>query len=169
MEVAASLLDDAFEHHAWATLTLIDACHELTGEQLDTAVPGTYGSILDTLRHLVGADSYYLGHLSGRPQIDTGQMDLAQLRAVVEEDRRAWREILAQAIRPEAVVRDVDESGWARDAPVGIRLAQVIHHGTDHRSQVCTALTALGVEAPDVDAWAYGLQAGRITETEAPG
>jgi uncharacterized damage-inducible protein DinB len=39
-----------------------------------------------------------------------------------------------------------------------------LHHGTDHRSQICTALTALGVEPPGIDAWAYGLQAGRVVE-----
>lgn len=161
-----SLLDDAIEHHAWATIKLLDACLNLSQKQLDAPVPGTYGSIQATLRHLVGADTYYLGHLLGRPQVDTDQMDLTQLRALMEADRQDWRQILAQGIRPDTMVRDVDEGGWARDAPAGIRLAQAIHHGTDHRSQVCTALTRLGVEPPDIDAWAYGAQAGRITETE---
>jgi len=40
----------------------------------------------------------------------------------------------------------------------------VIHHGTDHRSQICTALTQLGVEPPEIDVWAYGVASGRITE-----
>ena len=51
-------------------------------------------------------------------------------------------------------------------APVGIRLAQALHHGTDHRSQICTALTTLGVEPPGIDVWDYGVEAGRVTETE---
>ena len=55
-----SPLTDAFAHHAWATLRLIDACSELTAEQLATPVPGTYGSILDTMRHMVASDSWYL-------------------------------------------------------------------------------------------------------------
>ncbi len=33
--------------------------------------------------------------------------------------------------------------------------------GTDHRSQVCTALTSLGVEPPDIDVWAYARESGR--------
>jgi hypothetical protein len=49
-------LSDAFAHHVWATLRLLDVCQELGPEQLETAVPGTYGSILDTMRHLVAAD-----------------------------------------------------------------------------------------------------------------
>ena len=51
------ILADAFDHHVWATLQLIDACLALSDEQLATTVPGTYGSILDTMRHLVGADA----------------------------------------------------------------------------------------------------------------
>jgi uncharacterized damage-inducible protein DinB len=41
----------------------------------------------------------------------------------------------------------------------------VLHHGTDHRSQVCTALTTLGVEPPAIDVWDYGVEAGRVVET----
>ena len=51
-------MDDAFAHHVWATLRLVDACLALSAEQLGTTVPGTYGSILETQRHLVGADSW---------------------------------------------------------------------------------------------------------------
>jgi uncharacterized damage-inducible protein DinB len=42
--VSRSPLVDAFDHHVWATLQLIDACSELSPEQLATTVPGTYGS-----------------------------------------------------------------------------------------------------------------------------
>ncbi|MGZ5354336.1 MAG: hypothetical protein ACXWDS_05485, partial [Actinomycetota bacterium] len=59
------MLEDAFAHHVWATLRLMDVCLALTPEQVETAAPGTYGSILDTMRHLVGADSSYLFVTSG--------------------------------------------------------------------------------------------------------
>ena len=48
---------------------------------------------------------------------------------------------------------------------MGIRLAQAIHHGTDHRSQICTALTSLGIEPPSIDAWDFAQQDGRLGET----
>ena len=47
---------------------------------------------------------------------------------------------------------------------MGIRLAQAIHHGTDHRSQICTALTMLGIEPPFIDVWAFGAETGRVVE-----
>lgn len=160
------LLDDAFAHHVWASLRLIDTCLVLTPEQLDAAVPGTYGSIRETMRHFVGGDSYYLSHLTGDParEIDADHMGLRQLRDVMEADERTWIELLATDLEADAVVKDVDEDGYERDATIGIRLAQALHHGTDHRSQICTALTTLGVEPPGIDVWDFGVHAGRVVE-----
>ena len=71
--MARSLLSDAFGHHVWATLRLLDACAELSQKELSTPAPGTYGSIIDTFRHLVGADAGYLFSLTeGRVAIDPG-------------------------------------------------------------------------------------------------
>jgi hypothetical protein len=63
--VPRSSLDDAFAHHVWATNKVIDACAELSPEQLATPMPGTYGSVLDTVRHTVGADAWYLFVITG--------------------------------------------------------------------------------------------------------
>ena len=51
-------------------------------------------------------------------------------------------------------------------ATIGIRLAQVLHHGSDHRSQICTALTILGYPPPEFDVWAYGETVGLTREDE---
>jgi uncharacterized damage-inducible protein DinB len=52
--------------------------------------------------------------------------------------------------------------------PIGIRLAQVLHHGSDHRSQICTALTSLGVTPPEIDLWAYARETGRERAVPLP-
>ena len=76
-----------------------------------------------------------------------------------------WAEYLARPLDPDAVVHEVDKTdGYQRWAPVGFRLAQALHHGTDHRSQVCTALTTLGVEPPEIDVYDFGLDTGRIMD-----
>ena len=162
-----SPFSDAFGHHVWASLRLIDACFELTPEQLQTAVPGAYGSILETMRHVVGGDSWYLFDITGdrARRVEAEGMDLRELREVMEADGEAWSDLLSKDPDHEAVLKEIDESdGYERDAPLGIRLAQALHHGTDHRSQICTALTALGVQPPSIDVWDYGVETGRITE-----
>ena len=166
--MSTSLLRDAFGHHVWATLQLLDACLALSPEQLGTAVPGTYGSILETMRHLVGGDSFYLFMASRErtPVIDEGQMNLTELRVVMESNGAAWARILGGDVDPDAIPPEAeDEYGYVRDAQMGIRLAQALHHGTDHRSQICTALTTLGLEPPAIDVWDFGLQDGRVVDT----
>ena len=164
--MSRSILADAFAHHSWATLRLLDACLELRDEELATTVPGTYGSILDTMRHLVGSDCGYLFVTAGVEDalIDEDHMQLPELRAVMERNTAAWSRFLETDPDPDAVLVRRRDDGSETHAPIGIRLAQVIHHGTDHRSQVCTALTSLGIEPPYIDVWDYGEQAGRTVE-----
>ena len=166
-----TLLDDAFAQHAWATLLLIEGCRSLTREQLETEIPGTYGSILATMQHMVGGDSWYLWHFTNDRAhlIDEFEMDLEQLRAVIEANGELWSRILADDPDPEENVHDEDEDGYRRDAPVGIRFAQALHHGVEHRSQICTGLTILGVDPREIDVWTYGAATGRVLDIPPAG
>jgi hypothetical protein len=109
---AHTLMDEAFGHHVWATTRLIDACLELSPGQLETALAGTYGSILETMRHLVGSDAWYLFDITGDRdrRIETESMDLTALRAEMEADGASWSRFLAEDPAPGAVLHEVDES-----------------------------------------------------------
>ena len=160
--MSGSMLHDAFAHHIWATERLIDACGTLTPEQLRTPAPGTYGSILATLGHIVGSDGWYLSFFREQPApIDQdADFTLADLRSAITINGVAWTALLAGDLDPEHDLVERGE-GWEFHQPSGLRLAQVLHHGTDHRSQVCTALTSFGIEPPEIDLWAYGEATGR--------
>jgi len=167
----ATLLDDAFAHHVWATDRLIDACAALTPEQLEARTSGTYGSIIGTLRHLVASDRWYLSFFPADAQLapvdEEVALSLGELRQAMTTNGTAWTELLAGEPDPDAdVVEDGD--GWEFHAPLGFRLAQAIHHGTDHRSQVCTALTNLGLTPPEIDLWSYGEATGRTRSASTP-
>jgi uncharacterized damage-inducible protein DinB len=155
-------------HHGWASERILDSCQALSPEQLETTVPGTYGSILETVRHLVGSDGWYLFTLTHDRVylIEKDRFGLPELRAEMETHGAAWSAVLADDPDPDRVLTEIDEDdGYRMDATFGIRLAQALHHGTDHRSQVCTALTALGVPPPDIDVWTFGAVVGRVEET----
>jgi uncharacterized damage-inducible protein DinB len=160
------ILEDAFAHHVWATLRLIDVCMELDPDQLEAPVPGTYGSILDTMRHLVGADAWYLFVMSQErvAQVDEEKMGLAELRDAMEAYGPEWSRLLGEDPDPDFMLVRRHEDGSETHATMSIRLAQVVHHGTDHRSQICTALTGLGIEPPGIDVWDYGATNGRVVE-----
>jgi uncharacterized damage-inducible protein DinB len=159
-----SNLQDAFDHHVWATLRVLDVCTGLTAEQLASPVPGTYGSIRDTMRHIVGADDWYLHVLTGGAGelLEERTMSLDELRPVVGGQATAWTALLAEDRDPAETVIARRKDGTEGHAPLGIRLAQALHHGTDHRSQICTGLTALGIEPPEIDVWAFGEQQGTV-------
>jgi uncharacterized damage-inducible protein DinB len=164
------ILADAFAHHAWANLRLIDACLPLNDVQLATVVPGTYGTILDTVRHLVGADAGYLFVLTGGTvaEIEEDGMVLTELRAAEVTFGAAWPGLVAGDLDPDEVLIRIRDDGSKSLAPLGIRLAQVLHHGSDHRSQVCTALTTLGIEPPPIDVWDFAWTQGRLSEVPPP-
>ena len=74
-------------------------------DRLATNVPGTYGSIIDTIRHTVGADAAYLFVLTGGgiariDEEEEAQMDVAELRARMAEHGPAWTAFLRRDIDP---------------------------------------------------------------------
>jgi uncharacterized damage-inducible protein DinB len=160
--MTTSLLRDAFRHHAWANDRLFETCRTLTPEQLAAPSPGTFGPILDTLRHLVGSDRWYLWVITegGVERLDEEHLGIDGLQAAAKVSAAAWEELLAGELDGDTDIARVEDD-WEFHAPLGLRLAQAVHHGTDHRSQVCTALTSLGIEPPGIDLWEYGEATGR--------
>jgi hypothetical protein len=111
---AFALLADAFGHHIWATIRVLDACAALDDAQLATTVPGTYGSIIDTLRHLVGGDVFYLDVMrGGEPEpFREEEGDIPTMRAVMEAHDAAWQRLVASDIDPTTDVIECEDSGY---------------------------------------------------------
>ena len=154
---------DALAHHIWASDRLLETCASLTREQLVTPVPGTYGPIIATLAHMVATDGWYLSFfLEFENPIAEEDTDVTidQLRAVNAANGERWQSILAEDRDPESDIVEHGD-GWDFYSPLGFRLAQAVHHGTDHRSEIWIALTNVGVTPPDMDLWAYGEATGR--------
>ena len=166
--MTTSLLSDAFRHHIWATEVILGTCAGLTEEQLNAPSPDTYGPIIETLRHIVQADSFYLRvFTNGRvPEIDgDARLSIAELREAFAAYGPEYEKLLASSPDPDAWVIERGDGGEFHST-MGLRLAQVVHHGSDHRSQVCTALTSLGMTPPEIDLWAYGEAVGRTRDVE---
>lgn len=151
-----SLLAKLFEHNHWANLRAIAACADLDDARLDATVPGTAGSIRDTLMHIAGAEQRYVMRLSGR-QPTYGERDgwpgAETLRRALDESGRALID-LAERADPDEVLRG-EYQGNPYELPVAIVYAQAINHATEHRSQIATILTQQGVEPPDFSSWAW--------------
>ena len=61
-------LTTLFRHNLWANLHLLEICAGFTVDQRNATTVGTYGSIQDTLQHIVTAERSYLSRIStGQP------------------------------------------------------------------------------------------------------
>lgn len=146
-----------FEHNNWANLQIIQACAALSDEQLDAEPQSvTKGTIRRTLVHLVSSQYSYLRTLTLplEERRDAITVDFAELK---ESVRKSGEELLVfargeqQPQKPQLQTRD----GYYVEP--WVLMVQIINHATEHREQIKSMLTALGVAAPDIDGWDYGL------------
>jgi uncharacterized damage-inducible protein DinB len=150
-------------HDLWATESLIARCGSLTDVQLELTVPGTYGTIRQTLGHIVGADESYLGRL-GLPVADPfgpgADASLAEVAAhFTHVKTRAEQIFSGDKFDPERVMP-------TRRGPIRawVLVTQFVHHGSDHRAHIGTILGAHGLDVPDLDVWNYADSVGGFTE-----
>jgi uncharacterized damage-inducible protein DinB len=153
----ADTLTTLFSHHLWANERLIELCTRLSDGQLDATLLGTFGSIRDTLQHIVAAERSYLSRIStGRPYrhpADAPPLTLAEMLAWTAASGASLIQWAPQ-VQPGDMVQ-IDWDGVLRDVPKTILLTQAINHATEHRAQVMAILTHLGIEPPELDSWAY--------------
>jgi uncharacterized damage-inducible protein DinB len=159
MTTCSDVLRSMFEHHLWATEVLIEHLEGLPAEQLEVSVPGTYGSMIDTLTHMVDGDTRYLQRLRDpSPPLaeDRVGIQLSQLRSEMPEHRRRWDGALTdlEAGRLHSSILGRDDYPDT-DAAESMLLIQAIHHGNDHRTQICSTLGALELPLPEIDGWDF--------------
>ncbi len=163
-------LVDPLRHNAWATEQLLTYCRGLSPEQLRATTEGTYGSILATLQHIIGAEGRYRSRLSGErpdwPSEPEATEDLDQLGRMADDMARFWEALAGGDFDPDRVISWISpRSGALTEVRAGLLVAQALNHGNEHRGQICTVLTTIGAEPPLLDGWSYGLATGGLRET----
>jgi len=152
-------LRELFRYHAWATLTLIDHCAGLPAEALHESASGTYGSVLETLVHLVAAEQRYLSRLPGEQPSATMhegmEPALSDLRTVFEEQAKLWEALLDLGVELNVTMPALPD-GWPETPHAEtLLMLQTLHHGNDHRTQIWTVLGVHGRDGPAIGGWDY--------------
>lgn len=158
-------LHDLARHNAWATAQILVFCQGLDEPTLNMTVPGTYGTIIETLRHTIDSEMSYLFRLIGAGSAYPWRRDEAVGLAVLA-DRAAvlattWEQFLAGDGDSERPMEARGSDPAVYTVPAGVFVTQALHHANEHRAQICTILGALGYEPPDVSAWGYAFASGR--------
>ena len=149
-----------FDHDRWATLRLFDHLAQLPPETLELDAPGTYGTIGATLEHIVDAAEAYLARLEGRPVADSRGPDepapsLEELRGRADAALGRITAIAMERDGAERVTGRYRSTGEDFDLPAWLFLVQAVHHGTDHRTHICTVLGARELPTPEIDVWSH--------------
>jgi uncharacterized damage-inducible protein DinB len=157
------LLTETFRYNKWANLKILDVCAKLSDEQLQLTAPGTYGTIANTLMHLFSAEQRYLRRLAGTEPRLNERDPMPSVAALRELAERSGDELIEAAAKttPDDTI-DEERDGRLMRLHLGVVLVQAIHHGTDHRTHICTVLGQHGIEYGDIDVWAYGAATGAI-------
>lgn len=160
------VLEHVLRHNTWATGALIGFCRALEPEKLRATAPGTYGSLNGTLQHLVGAEQWYVklltGEVLGRPIRRTDEPHpLEELADIAAATGARLLTVAATDDPSRGIAMNED-----RRSTVGVVLAQVVHHGNEHRTQATTILGANGIEPPPLSSWGYGRAMGISTAEE---
>jgi uncharacterized damage-inducible protein DinB len=144
-------------YNRWANLAVIDACARLTPEQLASSSPGSYGTIYETLKHIIRAEAGYYHLLTEErlppPFAWEDEPTPAEMRPYAEQVSTALLGAAEAMLGPGPI-----EDEWQGEK-MGYRpltlLIQIVNHGVEHRTNITTILAQLGVEPPTVDGWEY--------------
>jgi uncharacterized damage-inducible protein DinB len=156
---------ELYRHKTWATIRLIEYCQGLDDEHLDATIPGTFGTIRDTLRHLVDAEEGYLADVTGErlsEPLPDGPVPLDELAQRIRRLGPRW-EVVAQGTDLQSREITSEDGRWRM--PGAVPMAQAIHHADDHRSHVLSILGARGLDDPGLSVWAYARSAGLMQKS----
>ena len=163
-----SVLTTLFAHNLWANLALLDFCAGLSDAQLDATTIGGFGSIRDTLQHIIGAEVGYVERVNGRlPAVPLGD-EFAGFAALKDAARWAGDELLQLALsaREDTSVRQRPPRHIFQYRLASL-MVQSITHSTEHRTHIAVIITQLGLEPPDMSGWQYIESIGEIQDLEA--
>ncbi|MDP9319827.1 MAG: DinB family protein [Chloroflexota bacterium] len=155
------------DYDNWATEKLARFCAALSPEQRGLTTPGTMGTIEATLIHLVGAKERYAASLQGTVPPDdaireTTTKDLDQVVARAKKLSEWFAGFAKGQLELDRIIERRGADGTTQRMPMGILIAQFLHHGNEHRAQLGSILGAHGIEPPHYSAFNWGHELGKI-------
>ena len=151
-------LDHVLRHNAWANKTLLEFCAALEPVALELSAAGTYGTLYGTLQHIVGGEQFYIrlltGEVLGTSVRKTERRTLDDLIAIASLTGTRAIDLVANDDAARVIAPGEEQT------TVGIVLAQLVHHGNEHRAHATTILGSHGRMTPKIGAWTYGIANG---------
>ncbi len=154
-------LEVLYDYGYWANGKLFNVISQLTPEQFTVAVAGSYGSIRNTMVHLLSAEWGWLSRCGGPergPRLNPA--DYPTVESLIEVSGKVGvhvREFLS-GLKDEDLARNVaymNDRAEERSMPLGTLLQHAANHGVHHRGQVALLLRLLGYAPGNLDILVY--------------
>ena len=150
-----------FDYSYWANARLFAVITTLTADEFTRDVAGSYGSVRNTLVHIMSAEAGWLDRCGGPPRgpkLEPANYPTAEsvvtAWAKLEQEVRAFLGGLTDADIARTLEFERGPTG-KRAMPVGALLHHAANHGVHHRGQVATLLRMLGRAPGNVDLLFY--------------
>lgn len=154
-------LERLYDYHYWATRQVLDAVARLTPDQFTRPVAGSYGSVRNTLVHILSAEWGWLERCGGAKRGERlDPRDYPTAEALVG----TWTRVEGHIRRFLAGLDDADLSreiefaiggGPRQVMPLGDLLQHAALHAVHHRGQVALMVRALGCVPGNFDLLVY--------------
>jgi uncharacterized damage-inducible protein DinB len=155
-----AILRQLIQHLNWANAEICSACEPVPSDGLAHRALGTYGRIDETLIHLARSQDGYTRRLTGWEQPEDERLEYDRpfpgVRVIADHLAASGQRLLGVATTIDAdqlVVVDGDDGPVTLNA--WVVFLQAVIHAAEHRQQIATALTALGIEPPEPALWEY--------------
>jgi uncharacterized damage-inducible protein DinB len=159
-------LERLYDYHYWANSRLMSVVSRLTPEQFTQSVTGSYGSVRNTLVHVLSAEWGWLERCGGPERGERlSPLDYPTVESLSEAWMRVQESMRAflSGLQDEDLAREVEfaiGAGPTQSMPLGDLMHHAAIHAVHHRGQVALLLRTLGYVPGNFD-WLVYVGEGR--------
>jgi len=159
-------IDRLLAHMKWANRLTIEHLQSLSDEALKSFAINSDWFVGEIMHHIVDSADYYAYRITGK-RCDVSGEKIQELESIKDlEFLKTQAEVIDSALQECAKLDDIqmEFENYAGKLVKRWRstiLSQAIHHATEHRAQIASALEAKGftpVDLDELDLWAFEIE-----------
>ncbi len=159
MQDNSSVIAEFIRYNNWANDEILKLCETLDAAELEATAPGTYGTLRETLAHMIWAQVSYIRRLKGSvadPSFSRNDnITVSQWRAYAAVVGDALLEVIING-NPTDLVREEEDGNFVEYLTQGLWM-QIVLHGVEHRTNITTILEQIKRKPAgmELDGWGY--------------
>jgi uncharacterized damage-inducible protein DinB len=154
-------LESLYDYGCWANRKLFHVISQLSPEQFTQDVAGSYGSIRNTMVHILSAEWGWLDRCGGQqrgPRLNPADYPTAGSLMETWNRVEAYEREFLSKLKDDDLARDIEYTivpPEKRSMPLGELMHHSLNHGVHHRGQVALLLRLLGYAPGNFDIVLY--------------